>query len=170
MPTALAFQHIALVHKIARLVRHELGATCVELGDLEGAGMVGLMEAAWRFDDSRGASFATFASYRIRGAMIDAARASFRLTRREKTIGTFRHLVSEQCVERECIERQDNARIAGALHALPGRERRFIQDVYFEGKLFQDSAAELGVSPSRASRIHARAVDRLRRWLDAPSA
>ena len=43
----------------------------VELDDLIAYGQVGLAEAARDYDDSRGASFITFAYYRVRGAILD---------------------------------------------------------------------------------------------------
>ncbi|PMR74124.1 RNA polymerase sigma factor FliA [Billgrantia endophytica] len=47
----------------------------IELDDLIQAGTVGLLEAMGRFDATQGASFATFASQRIRGAMLDELRS-----------------------------------------------------------------------------------------------
>ncbi len=47
----------------------------IELDDLIQAGVLGLIEAMGRFDDAKGASFATFASQRVRGAMIDELRS-----------------------------------------------------------------------------------------------
>jgi len=44
------------------------------MDDLIQAGMLGLVEAAQRFDASKGASFATFADRRVRGAMLDEVR------------------------------------------------------------------------------------------------
>lgn len=46
----------------------------VELNDLVQAGMVGLLEAETRFDEGLGASFETFASRRVQGAMLDELR------------------------------------------------------------------------------------------------
>src|SRR5690606_10591025 len=46
----------------------------IELDDLIQAGVVGLLDALSRFDANAGASFSTFASQRIRGAMIDELR------------------------------------------------------------------------------------------------
>ena len=46
--------------------------------DLYAAGITGLIEAADRFDPSRGVAFTTFAYYRIRGAIIDSQRAEGR--------------------------------------------------------------------------------------------
>lgn len=66
-------RHADLVRRIA----HHLAARLppnVEVDDLIQAGMVGLIEAARQFDHNAGASFETYASIRIRGAMIDEIR------------------------------------------------------------------------------------------------
>jgi len=46
----------------------------VETDDLIDAGVVGLLEGARRFDESRNIQFKTFISYRVRGAMVDYLR------------------------------------------------------------------------------------------------
>lgn len=46
----------------------------IEFEDLLGYGMVGLMDALSKFDESKGMKFSTYASIRIRGAMIDEIR------------------------------------------------------------------------------------------------
>ncbi len=46
----------------------------VDVDNLESAGLLGLVEAAQRFDASRGVDFKAFAALRIRGAIIDEAR------------------------------------------------------------------------------------------------
>lgn len=46
----------------------------IDVGDLVQDGMIGLMDAAHRFDEGRGIKFETFAERRVRGAMIDALR------------------------------------------------------------------------------------------------
>ena len=55
-------------HLLARLPAH------TEIDDLMQSGMIGLLEAARNYDPSRGASFSTFAGFRIRGAMLDEVR------------------------------------------------------------------------------------------------
>lgn len=47
----------------------------VDLDDLIQAGIVGLLEALGRYDASQGAQFSTFASQRVRGAMLDELRS-----------------------------------------------------------------------------------------------
>jgi len=61
---------------IKRIAYHLLGRLprSIQLEDLMQAGMVGLLEAAMRYDDSEGASFETYAGIRIRGHMLDEVR------------------------------------------------------------------------------------------------
>jgi RNA polymerase sigma factor for flagellar operon FliA len=66
-------QYMPLVRRQALSLQVRLPAS-IELDDLIQAGTVGLLEALGRFDASQGASFATFASQRIRGAMMDELR------------------------------------------------------------------------------------------------
>src|SRR5262245_60471891 len=54
----------------------------VELDELVALGNAGLAEAASRFDPDRGATFSTFAWYRVQGAIIDGLRRSSNLPRR----------------------------------------------------------------------------------------
>jgi RNA polymerase sigma factor for flagellar operon FliA len=66
-------QHLPLVHAIAGKLRRNLGRA-LDLEDLVAYGSKGLVEAADRFDPRQGASFGTYAYYRIRGAMLDGLR------------------------------------------------------------------------------------------------
>ena len=59
----------ALARRMAATMPHS-----IDLSDLVQDGVIGLIDAAHRFDDSRGIKFETFAERRIRGAMIDALR------------------------------------------------------------------------------------------------
>lgn len=69
----LVITYASLVKKIAYHLIGRLPAS-VEVEDLIQAGMIGLLEAASHFKADKGASFETFASIRIRGAMIDQLR------------------------------------------------------------------------------------------------
>ena len=59
----------ALARRMAASMPHS-----IDLGDLVQDGVIGLIDAAHRFDEGRGIKFETFAERRIRGAMIDALR------------------------------------------------------------------------------------------------
>ena len=66
-------QYSPLVKKLANHMIAKLPAS-VEVDDLIQVGMIGLTEALARFEPSQGVQFETFASQRIRGAMIDELR------------------------------------------------------------------------------------------------
>ena len=70
---ALLEQQTVLVKRIAYHLLARLPAS-VQVDDLIQSGMIGLFEAASNFDNSKGASFETFAGIRIRGAMLDEIR------------------------------------------------------------------------------------------------
>lgn len=66
-------RHSELVRRIAHHLAARLPAS-VEIDDLVQAGMLGLIDAARNFQADQGAAFETYASIRIRGAMIDEIR------------------------------------------------------------------------------------------------
>src|SRR6476619_4471616 len=59
----------SLARRVAATMPHS-----IDIGDLVQDGVVGLIDAAHRYDDGRGIKFETFAERRVRGAMIDALR------------------------------------------------------------------------------------------------
>ncbi|HEX8447365.1 MAG TPA: FliA/WhiG family RNA polymerase sigma factor [Sphingomonas sp.] len=71
-PSTLARTHMPLVRRLAWHV-HGRVSNAIDVEDLVQIGMVALVEAANSFED-RGFAFATYASMRIRGAMIDHLR------------------------------------------------------------------------------------------------
>ena len=64
---------IPFVEQLARRVAATMPHS-IDIGDLVQDGVIGLIDAAQRFDEARGIKFETFAERRIRGAMIDALR------------------------------------------------------------------------------------------------
>ncbi len=78
-PEAIARAHMPLVRKIAWHV-HGRVSTAIEVEDLIQIGMIALVEAANGYED-RGHAFATYATVRIRGAMIDHLRRQATLCR-----------------------------------------------------------------------------------------
>ena len=70
--------------------------------------------------------------------------------------------------EDELFSAETRARVAAAMATLPERERALVQGFYFEGRQFDEVAAELGISKSWASRLHTKALDLMRRALVDP--
>lgn len=85
-----------LVKRIAHHMMVKLPSS-VDVDDIIQAGMMGLLDAAGRYDELRGAQFETFAAQRIRGAMLDELRGADWLPR---------------------SLRRDMRRIEGAIHRL----------------------------------------------------
>ena len=72
---SIVVQHAQLVKRIAYHLVNRLAGN-VDVDDLIQAGMIGLLEAAGKYEPSKGANFETFAGIRIRGAMLDEVRRS----------------------------------------------------------------------------------------------
>ena len=107
-----------LVKRIAYHMMMRMPAS-VQVDDLIQAGMIGLIEAAQKYDSSKGASFETYAGIRIRGAIVDEMRR-----------GDW----APRSVHR------NSRRIAQAIKAVEARTGRDAQDT--------EVAAELGVDLS----------------------
>ena len=196
----------------------------VDMEELIALGNAGLAEAAQRFDPTRGATFATYAWYRVQGAIVDGLRKMTQLPRREwqklvalraaseyleqraerdsgaaqagtlpavggdalaqvkQAMSAIRtiYLVSLESMQDDGEDlpgpvvdqaaaidaKRDVQRIRLALARLPAKERALMTKHYWEGKNIMEAGAELGISKSWASRLHAQAVDRMRAMVD----
>jgi len=99
----LVIDNLGLVRRIANRLHTNLDPSIAE-EDLIGAGVLGLVQAAHRFDGTRGVKFSTFAYERIKGAVIDFLRDN--------------DLLGKAARERLARLRQSAAR----LHGLKGRK------------------------------------------------
>lgn len=96
---ALLEKYQSLVERVARRLVWRTGMQSA-YDDLWSAGALALLEAGRRYDPSKGASFATFAEHRVRGAMIDELRSMDHLPRRLRNrtddIGKAKHKLQEK--------------------------------------------------------------------------
>lgn len=72
-PEVLISEHLPMVKHLARHFICRLPST-VQLDDLVQAGMLGLIEAAHHYQGEKGAAFATYATIRIKGSILDEIR------------------------------------------------------------------------------------------------
>src|SRR5205814_8891589 len=98
-PDEPAERYLSLVIQIARKFQKRLPSS-VDFDDLVGAGNLGLVEAARRFNPAQGASFGAFAQHRIRGAITDSLRRIYPVSR------TFRS--QQKAAERATTELRTN--------------------------------------------------------------
>lgn len=104
----LATNYLPIVRKIA-LGLSSKAPSSVTIDDLVGAGLVGLMDAASRYDPDKKDQFGSFVATRVRGAMIDELRNNDPLSRDlraksnklTKTIHNLTHELGRQPEEDE---------------------------------------------------------------------
>ncbi len=92
-------QYSSLVRRLAHQMIAKLPAN-VEIDDLIQVGMIGLADAMTRFDAAQGVQFETFATQRIRGAMLDELRGNDYLSRgtrkQQRTIESAVHKLEQR--------------------------------------------------------------------------
>ena len=101
-------QYAPLVKRIAHHMMAKLPAS-VEIDDVIQTGMLGLLDAVNRYQESHGAQFETYAAHRIRGAILDGLRQadwlprSFRrdLRRIEAAVGKLEQHLGRAPTEQE---------------------------------------------------------------------
>ncbi len=142
----------------------------VEVDDLIQAGLIGLMEAIERFDDNQGAHFETYATQRIRGAMLDELReadwASRSVRRAARQIENAVHVL-QQRHGRPPSEGEIAAELKlpiGEYHTLLG-ETRGAQLVYYEDLADDEGFLERFVEESGDNPFEALAGEGFRRAL-----
>lgn len=215
----LVAAHLDLARKAAAMVYPRVRAH-VEFEELEAMGRAGLVEAAQRYNPEVGASFSTFAWYRVYGSIIDGLRRATTIPRAQwaqllalrsaaeyleqrsnasrgtqqqaqaatsatealtkvrdamaaiKTVYLtsldaagekgFDIASQESDAASKLAAEQKRIQLRAAIDGLPEKERALLTKHYYEGKTLDAAGAELGISKSWASRIHAQAIDRLR--------
>jgi RNA polymerase sigma factor FliA len=70
-------------------------------------------------------------------------------------------LPADQRLEMEQLK----TRVRAAIEKLPEKERKLLTGYYFQAKTLEEAGAEIGQSKSWASRLHARAIERLKQTL-----
>ena len=136
-------QHQPMVRRMALQMLAKLPAS-VELDDLIQAGMIGLLDASTRYQDNRGAQFETFASQRIRGAMLDELRANdwgsrgLRQSARkvEGAIQTLEHRLGRAPTEGEIAKELKMTLEAyqGLLQEIQGCQLLYVEDFSGDGE------------------------------------
>lgn len=181
--------HLPLVGAIAKVMSRRLPST-VELDELINDGVVGLLDAARRFDPTRGVPFSAYAGHRIRGAILDGLRKRDPLPRRLRrarrraiaaaggdpqaggvrlvdlgealSVAEDESLGPESCV----IEADVLERACVGLASLAPRDRTVVLLRIVRGQTLREVAARLAVSITRVAEIQARGLRRLRRFVD----
>lgn len=216
----LIAEHAGMARRIAMRVAKRV-PEWMNREDLVSTAMVGLVEAAERFDATRGEPFVAFAERRIRGAVLDELRRGDILPRRKRTLARqigktirelekklvrppedeeiaaalgigvdeylnelatlsnvgFLELGAEEKIERlplsadlspdvEAAKRQMAGILKRGLDNMQERDVLVLSLYYIEELTLSEIGQVLGVSESRVSQLHTRALARLRAELD----
>jgi RNA polymerase sporulation-specific sigma factor len=134
-------------------------------------GMVGLLEAAENYDYTRGVAFSVFASFRIKGSMVDYLKKSNSgALYLEGDLGSGltlgETLTSAQASPSELAERQLlHEKVTQALGRLPEKEQQVITGMYLEDKTAQSVADAIDISLGHVYRLQKKGVRRIRGML-----
>ena len=120
---AMLKQYSPLVRRLAHQMIAKLPAN-VEIDDLIQVGMIGLSDALTRFDVTQGVQFETFATQRIRGAMLDELRGSDWMSR-----GDRRHQRSIEAAVHKLEQRLGRAPSEGEIAAELGMKLADYQEL-----------------------------------------
>lgn len=186
--TRLVEENLPLVRHIANRMRRR-AAPYLEVDDLIAIGTEALLLASSRYDAGRAVSFGSFAYLRVRGAMIEGlgqagpnSRGRVRKRKDRPNAGTsaLRFHAYDDARRNDGGAEDLGNRLADAIDLvrlgpvvreamadLDAVDRAFIERHYFGGESLLDIGRDVGVSKSWASRIHARAIGRLRDALEA---
>lgn len=188
---------LTALYPMVRRIAHRAATTYglpqgVDTEDLVSSGVLGLAEAWGRYDPSRGVAFEAFAIPRVKGAIVDAIRASDWVPRkaRQRARETGESLVllvsldesggssegdtspAERLADASApqpgaalLAAEGRREMMVALNRLPDRERMIVTRHYFEGVQLAEIARTLGVTESRVSQLHTRALRMLREAL-----
>ena len=155
----------------------------VELETLVSDGYLGLIDAAKRFDASRGYKFSTFAQRRIQGAMYDGIRERDWLSRRARQKGEHDHIrfmsSNDKAMTRddgtdvdfsasmgqddEPCPLEQREEVAMILRGLPPLHRHCMMLRYAEDLLMSEIGQAMGLSESRISQVHKQALAMIRK-------
>jgi RNA polymerase sigma factor for flagellar operon FliA len=135
---ALIRQHLPLVQRLAHHMIAKLPAN-IELDDLVQVGMIGLADALSRYEPDQGVQFETFATQRIRGAMLDELREGDWLSRGsrksqkqiEQAVRKLEHRLGRAPIESEIAAELDLplAEYQGLLGRVRGTQLVYLEDI-----------------------------------------
>lgn len=142
-----------------------------ETMELVQEGMVGLLEAAENYDYTRGVAFSVFATFRIKGRMLDYLKKTNNgVLYLEGDLGSGltlgETLASGQVSPTEYAERQLlHDKVTQALGRLPEKEQKVITGMYLEDRSAQAVAEAIDISLGHVYRLQKKGVRRIRGML-----
>ena len=146
----IATDYLPLVKSIANKYTH-LG---VPTEDLEQEGMIGLLEAADKFQDDKGAKFSTYATYWIKKNILAAID-------KERKVSLDSIKLTEESIE----TKEDELKTSQYLKLpqnMPSTERKILRMLFEKQLTLKEIAQELKISRERVRQLKEKALRRMR--------
>ena len=187
----LITDHLPLVRRVSERLHSSWRDSGLEIGDLVACGAIGLVQAADRFDPTRGVRFKTFAEIVIKGAIRDGVGRGRNWFGRRAVIVVHLDDVAPDGWEDWLGQSNENglplralwngcplfqppgdsdldlrSLLGDEIRHLPDRERQVVQLCFYEGKKLTHAAQEMRIRLPLASRLRKRALRRLHHAID----
>jgi RNA polymerase sigma factor for flagellar operon FliA len=171
--SALIKQYQPLVRRLAHYMMAKLPAS-VEVDDLIQVGLIGLADALSRYESAQGVQFETFATQRIRGAMLDELRGNDWMSRGsrksqkeiETTMRRLEHRLGRSPIESEIASEMGMSLVdyQSLLGKVRGTQLVYLEDMSRNGEE-DDSFLDRHVADSEADPMNMLRDHRLRESL-----
>lgn len=137
-------------------------------------GTVGLLEAASKFDYTKGVAFSLYASHRIKGRMVDylVKKTGERSLSLDSSIGEDDNsllldtIPSQKPGPQEVTEEEFFLqKVKSAMDRLSVKEQKVLKGIYIDDKTVKELAADIEVTTSHVYRLQKKGVRRIRGML-----
>jgi RNA polymerase sigma factor (sigma-70 family) len=139
----------------------------VAFDDLQQEGLMGMMEAAERFDEKRGAKFSTYATYFIKGKVLEYLRKEKKLNIADIDLSENENIefnpasVYEESTAEARVNGKDKMR--GAIpESFPDIEKRVLAMFFLQEKTLKEIAVELDITREKVRQVKQKGVRRLK--------
>jgi RNA polymerase sigma factor (sigma-70 family) len=156
----LIISHLSLANSIAYKIRYKYKKFTID--ELQSAAYMGLVEAANKYDEKNGVKFITFATSKIRWAILDYA-VEVRFS--NNTNLKFISLDDNQYSRKESGNREEIYKIL--TQDMNEREKEIFISYYVKEKKMHEIAVSYNVKESRISQILSKVVKRLQEKLQS---
>ena len=168
----LILEYAPLVKAVAGRLSMYLGYN-VDYEDLVSYGIFGLIDAIDKFDCLKEVKFETYASLRIRGAILDR-QSQMKITGlislneymdqgSDVSQDYSRHMTARFDGPEESVEKEELTKVLGeALELLTEKEKKVVTLYYYEDLTLKEISNILEVSESRVSQLHTRALQKMK--------
>jgi len=148
----IVIEYLPLVRSIAAKY-NKLG---VPHEDLEQEGMIGLLEAADKFDESKGAKFSTYATFWIKKYILKAVEKEKKSTYKTSTLN------EEITEDKSNNDAKPNNTKLKFPSGMPEAEKLVIKLLYVDQLTLKEISEQLGVSRERVRQLKEKALRRMR--------